>query len=61
MNNIIVNYLLKNFFKTLLIFVMVFYTFGIILNLFEEIEYFKNLNVSFLTQLFLQVSIYQAL
>ena len=57
MNNIIVNYLLKNFFKTLLIFVMVFYTFGIILNLFEEIEYFKNLNVSFLTPIIL-TSIY---
>ena len=57
MSNIILNYLLKNFFITLLVFVIVFYTFGIILNLFEEIEYFKNLDVSFLTPVIL-TSIY---
>ena len=57
MSNIFLNYLLKNFFKTLLVFIIVFYTFGIILNLFEEIEYFKNLNVSFLTPVIL-TSIY---
>ena len=57
MSNIILNYLLKNFFKTLLVFVIVFYTFGIILNLFEEIEYFKNLDVSFFTPVIL-TSIY---
>lgn len=57
MNKIIINYLLKNYFKTLLVFIIVFYTFGIILNLFEEIEYFKNINVSFLTPVVL-TSIY---
>ena len=46
MNKILLNYLLKNFLKTFLIFVLIFYCFGIILNLFEEIEFFKNLNVS---------------
>ena len=30
-----------------------FYSFGIILNLFEEIEFFKNINVSILTPLIL--------
>ena len=39
MNKIILNYLLKNFLKTFLIVVSGFYFFGIILNLFEEIEF----------------------
>ena len=42
MNKIIINYILKNFIKTFLIIVSVFYCFGIILNLFEEIEFLKN-------------------
>ena len=51
MNKIFLNYLLKNFFKTFLIFVLVFYCFGVILNLFEEIEFFKNIKVGILTPL----------
>ena len=53
MNNIILNYLLKNFLKTIIIFILVFYCFGVILNLFEEIEFFKNIEVSILTPLML--------
>ena len=53
MNKIIFNYLLKNFLKTFMIFVLVFYCFGMILNLFEEIEFFKNLEVSLFTPLIL--------
>ena len=53
MNNLILNYLLKNFLKTFFIFVLIFYCFGMILNLFEEIEFFKNINVSILTPLIL--------
>ncbi len=53
MNKILLNYLLKNFLKTLLIFVLIFYCFGMILNLFEEIEFFKNINVSIFTPLIL--------
>ena len=49
MNSIIINYILKNFLKTFLMVVSVFYCFGLILNLFEEIEFFKNLNVSMFT------------
>ena len=41
MNRIFLNYLLINFLKTFLVFVLVFYCFGVILNLFEEIEFFK--------------------
>ena len=50
MNKIITKYLLTNFFKSILIWVSIFYCFGIILSLFEEIEFFKNLNVSLYTQ-----------
>ena len=53
MNSIILNYLLKNFLKTFFIFILIFYCFGMILNLFEEIEFFKNINVGILTPLIL--------
>ena len=53
MNNIFFNYLLKNFLKTFTIFILVFYCFGVILNLFEEIEFFKNMDVNILTPLLL--------
>ena len=57
MNNVIFTYILKNFLKTFLIVLLVGYSFGIILNLFEEIEFFKNVNVSILKPLLL-TSIY---
>ena len=53
MNSIILNYLLKNFLKSFFIVMIIIYAFGIILNLFEEIEFFKNMNVSILTPLIL--------
>ena len=53
MNNIVVNYLLKNFLKKIFIVLLIFYCFGVILNLFEEVEFFKNLNVSIFTPLIL--------
>jgi len=53
MNNVLFKYLLFGYFKTLLKVTLFFYCFGIILNLFEEIEFFKNLNASFLTPLVL--------
>lgn len=46
MNKIIVTYLLKNFFKTLFVVTLIFYCFGMMLNLFEEIEFFKNLEAN---------------
>ena len=42
MNKIFLNYLLKNFLKTFMVFVLVFYCFGVILNLFEEIGIFQK-------------------
>ena len=51
MNKIIFNYILKNFFGS-----FCFYfnnCFGVILNLFEEIEFFKNIDVSILLPLML--------
>ena len=53
MNRIILNYILKNFLKTFLIIVLFFYCFGVILNLFEEVEFFKNLDVNILAPLML--------
>ena len=43
MNNVILNYLLKNFLKTIFMWIAIFYCFGLILNLFEEIEFLKIL------------------
>ena len=45
MNKILFNYLLKNFFKTFFVVLAILYCFGVILNLFEEIEFFKNTEV----------------
>ncbi len=53
MNKIILNYILKNYFKYFFLVVLVIYGFGIILNLFEEIEFFKKFNVSILLPLML--------
>ena len=46
MNNVVLKYLLNNFLKSFLIVVMIIFCFGVILNLFEEVEFFKNMNVS---------------
>ena len=53
MSNIILNYLLKGFLKTFIKVTILFYCFGIILNLFEEIEFFKDSDASIFTPLFL--------
>ena len=49
MNSIILKYLINGYLKTLLKVTIFFYCFGIILNLFEEIEFFKNLESSIIT------------
>ena len=53
MKNLVFNYLLKNFLKTFLVCVLITYCFGMVLNLFEEIEFFKNNEVSLLIPLML--------
>ena len=53
MNKIIFKYLLNKYLKLFLKVFLFFYCFGIILNLFEEIEFFKNLDVSFFLPLIL--------
>ena len=53
MNKILIKYLLSKYLKTFFKVLLFFYCFGIILNLFEEIEFFKNLNVNFLTPIIL--------
>ena len=41
MNKILFNYLLSGYFKTIIKVTLIFYCFGLILNLFEEIEFLK--------------------
>ncbi len=48
MNKILFNYLFTGYSKTVLKVIMIFYCFGLILNLFEEVEFFKNLDSSIL-------------
>ena len=55
MNNIIFNYLFTNYLKSFLKVFLFFYSFGLILNLFEEIEFFKNVEVSFYLPLLLTI------
>ena len=49
MNKILFKYLLFGYLKSILKVILIFYCFGIILNLFEEIEFFKNTNTTILT------------
>ncbi len=51
MNKILFRYLLSGFLKNILIVFLIFYSFGLILNLFEEIEFFKNLDTSIIIPL----------
>ena len=51
MSKIILNYMLSNFFKYFFIVILVIYSFGVILNLFEEIEFFKKVDVNLLLPL----------
>ena len=55
MKKVLINYLLVGYFKTLLKVILFFYCFGVILNLFEEIEFFKNLDTSALVPLKLTI------
>jgi lipopolysaccharide export system permease protein len=55
MNRILLNYIIKGFLKNFFLVLSIAYFFGIILNLFEEIEFFKNMNVSFYIPLFLTI------
>ena len=55
MNSILVKYMLKGYLSNFLKIILFFYCFGIILNLFEEIEFFKDQDTSILTPLFLTI------
>jgi len=56
MNKIINQYLIINYSKMVLNTVLIFLALGIILNLFEEIEFFKDLNETFALPLILSLS-----
>ena len=66
MNRVLFNYLFTGYLKTVLKVILIFYCFGLILNLFEEIEFFKNLDIGIglpllLTMLFIPNLIIQLL
>ena len=46
-------YIKKKFFKKFFLICLVFFTLGIILNIFEEISFFKNLETNFILPYFL--------
>jgi len=56
MNKFINRYLINKFFKIFFINILVFLSLGVVLNLFEEIEFFKNLNLSFTLPIILSFS-----
>jgi lipopolysaccharide export system permease protein len=56
MNKIINQYLIIKFLKIFSIGILIFLSLGVTLNLFEEIEFFKNLNLSFTLPLILSLS-----
>ena len=53
MNKVLLNYILKNFFQHFIVLVLIIYGFGFILNLFEEIEFFKESNANIFQPLIL--------
>tara|TARA_Y100000768_G_scaffold352236_1_gene303675 strand:- start:22120 stop:23208 length:1089 start_codon:yes stop_codon:yes gene_type:complete len=55
MSNVLLNYILKGFLKNFLAVIAIFYCFGVILNLFEEIEFFKNTDINFMIPLMLTI------
>jgi lipopolysaccharide export system permease protein len=55
MHRVILNYLINNYLKSLFKVFLFFYSFGIILNLFEEIEFFKNVDASIFMPLLLTI------
>ena len=61
MNKIINKYLIINYFKIFLNTVLVFFALGLIMNLFEEIEFFKELDVSIFLPILLSFSSVPAL
>ena len=47
MNKVIYNYIIKNYLKIVFNMTLVFFGVVILLNLFQEIEFFKDLDVGF--------------
>ena len=56
MNNKINNYLIANYFKVLLNAILISFCLGLILNLFEEVEFFKNSGESIFLPIILTLS-----
>lgn len=61
MNNLINKYLLFNYLKIFIVTFLIFFALGILINLFEEIEFFKNLNKSIMLPVLLSASLVPSL
>ena len=57
MNSIINKYLLISYFKIFINTILIFFSLGVLINLFEEIEFFKNLDQSLILPLLLSLSV----
>ena len=53
MNSVLNKYIVINFLKIVMNVTLIFIALGIMLNLFEEIEFFKNIDVGFFTPIIL--------
>ena len=61
MNNIINKYLLMSYLKIFINTILIFFSLGILINLFEEIEFFKNYDLSIILPLLLSLSVVPSL
>ena len=61
MTNLINRYLLIGYFKIFFNTILIFFSLGILINLFEEIEFFKNLELSFMLPFLLSLSVVPSL
>jgi lipopolysaccharide export LptBFGC system permease protein LptF len=61
MNSIINKYLLVSYFKIFINTILIFFSLGVLINLFEEIEFFKNLDQSLIFPLLLSLSVVPSL
>ena len=57
MNSIINQYIIKNFSKVIFVAILIFFCLGVILNLFEEIDFFKKHQTDFLLPIILTLSL----
>src|SRR5210317_2666445 len=61
MNSIINKYLILSYFKIFINTILIFFSLGVLINLFEEIEFFKNLDQTLILPFLLSLSVVPSL